>query len=552
MKKRIIIAYSNEKLATKVMSHLNNSVEVIAVTNLSNDSLGILRGIKGISPERIGLLDFEYVLLIWEDEESREELTRLLIGISGIPQDKIIDFCWLYRLSLVMPKVKKLMQNPNYKKLDGLVLGMSHAECGIVSKMLPGVACNVATGAQDLFYNYKVLEYLNENYPERICSLKYVIIDMWDYPYFNYDVSQSSEAANYILNYDGWDEDSHNFDKNKDKTVAFADLIEYRYGNISRNKDSINVMHGMFDDVYEINDYSDVSDDFKVRYLTAIMPEDCEDGYKINNALSENMYEETIRENKGYFENIISLLHRINPKIKVKIVLVPRFYEIEKKTKITNALWETRFYEIIREYSNIYNLQIYDFKELTKISSNRNNYRDLAHLNATGAKAFTEYLVSNVFTTDELMDMNYKKRLRIMFDGISDDELCELIYECLEEKYDIEIGEGPELFFYSADSEKHCNQKCIKVFISDGLRVPNFNETDYAISLYNIKYRDRHFELSGNWKDDSGEILRLRQFIHFIAESGKTYNKDPMECSVQKEFEREKRINDIMKKYFRV
>lgn len=87
------------------------------------------------------------------------------------------------------------MADPFHTHYNGMVLEISHAEVGILPKALNGDFCNLAVSSQDIYYNMKTLKYCIDNYPNKIQDLQYLIFEMYDYTYFNYDVSLSKAAS---------------------------------------------------------------------------------------------------------------------------------------------------------------------------------------------------------------------------------------------------------------------------------------------------------------------------------------------------------------------
>lgn len=78
---------------------------------------------------------------------------------------------------------------------EGMMLGISHACVEIISRCLQRDFCKLARSLQDLFYNLKAFEYYVKNYPKKISDLRYLVLEIYDYTYFDYDVSKSKHAA---------------------------------------------------------------------------------------------------------------------------------------------------------------------------------------------------------------------------------------------------------------------------------------------------------------------------------------------------------------------
>ena len=64
-------------------------------------------------------------------------------------------------------RADRVMTNPLYAEYEGLILGISHAEVGIAANRMTGNWANLAVSSQDIFYNYKTLEYCIGKYWEK-------------------------------------------------------------------------------------------------------------------------------------------------------------------------------------------------------------------------------------------------------------------------------------------------------------------------------------------------------------------------------------------------
>ena len=91
------------------------------------------------------------------------------------------------------------MLNPSHDSYDGVILGLSNVEVGVIPSQFKAAFCNLAVSSQDIYYNLKTLEYCYENYYEKLKNLKYAIVDLHDYNYFNFDTSLSNSAVKYLF-----------------------------------------------------------------------------------------------------------------------------------------------------------------------------------------------------------------------------------------------------------------------------------------------------------------------------------------------------------------
>ena len=121
------------------------------------------------------------------DEEELADWVLNELREKGYPAEKVLDGWRIYRSFYPKEKYARILSNPQIGKLDGIVLGISHAEEGIRSSLLPGRAANFASSSQDLYFNYFTAQKIWEEYPDKVSDLKYVVIDMFDYTYFNFE-----------------------------------------------------------------------------------------------------------------------------------------------------------------------------------------------------------------------------------------------------------------------------------------------------------------------------------------------------------------------------
>lgn len=105
----------------------------------------------------------------------------------GINKNYLLDIYKAYMAGYSKNRFQRVMNRKLNQKLDGLVLGISHGMVGIVEGKMPGKVCNLCYSSQDIYFNYLTLKKCYEQYYYEIKDLKYVVIDMFDYFYFNFD-----------------------------------------------------------------------------------------------------------------------------------------------------------------------------------------------------------------------------------------------------------------------------------------------------------------------------------------------------------------------------
>lgn len=141
------------------------------------------------------LSSYDYIVIAIEDKQVARNMYGLLKAILDQDSRKVIDFYLLYRAALPPMIVDRVMQNPLKNRYNGMILGISHAKVGILPQLLNGDFCNLSVSSQDIYYNMKTLEYCMNIYANKIQDLEYLIFDMYDYTYFNFDVSLSSYSS---------------------------------------------------------------------------------------------------------------------------------------------------------------------------------------------------------------------------------------------------------------------------------------------------------------------------------------------------------------------
>lgn len=262
--------------------------------------------------------------------------------------------------------VRSLMEDrERYEKIDGMILGPSQAEVGIVPERLSeGCFVNLALSSQDIYYNYATLRYCAAEHMEQISRMSALIIDMMDYCYFNYDVSLSREIRNYIRF--GGIEDPHNYYANKNYNKPWEELVMEAH-----------------------NDHP------KPQNRSRIVKDSDLEQFPNSNALRTKRFETTIEENTMTFHRLLKLARDINPNMRIICLFLPRFYKTRERFSEVFARWNSEYMEILRESQKQYGFEFLDYTDHA-ITMRRDLYFDAPHLNVTGAKLFTNLLRSDL------------------------------------------------------------------------------------------------------------------------------------------------------------
>ncbi|EKQ51065.1 MULTISPECIES: hypothetical protein [unclassified Clostridium] len=350
------------------------------------------------SIDEINKIQCDLIILTIRNLALSSDLKQILIIEKNIRPEKILEFYRMYEASIPMMKVDNVMTNPNYLEYDGLILGISHSEVGIITKYLNKSFCNLAVSSQDLYFNLKTLEYCISNYYEKIKNLQYAVIDMFDYTYFNYDVSLSKTAISY-WSWGGYNLDGHNFNLNKNFTYSFDQVVNHfksqRFWGITEA--DVDAWESLFTNIFSYNNYNDFANVRGIEYRLQTVSDEQLKSFNSEVSIMRNKYEETINENIKIFDTLLSTLKKLNPDIKIHVLLMPKYVEIENRISPNREMWKKYFEDKIMSFKKLYNFEYHNLKNCTEISSHKMYYFDPVHLNYIGAINFTKYLNKLIF-----------------------------------------------------------------------------------------------------------------------------------------------------------
>ena len=106
-----------------VCQTLKNEKEIERTVYWSDDY-----GPEEIEPDMLSVYD--WVIVAVQEEEQAEYLYELLAALMG-DDSRIINFYAVYRAMVPPMVVDRVMKNPLIPRYDGMILGISHAYCGI-------------------------------------------------------------------------------------------------------------------------------------------------------------------------------------------------------------------------------------------------------------------------------------------------------------------------------------------------------------------------------------------------------------------------------------
>ncbi|MBB6714149.1 SGNH/GDSL hydrolase family protein [Clostridium gasigenes] len=394
-----VIIYGLGNKSKLVSSKLKNIHNIVGYTD-NKSNIQSFNNLRFYKLEELNSVDYDYIILAIDNAKACEVIIKYLTTKFKIDSSKIVDFYHLYNDGVSTQKVDRVMQDPNKKEgYEGIILGVSHSALGINPKLLKGNFCNLATSSQDIYYNLKTLEYCMENYQNKIENLKYVILDVFDYNYLNYDVSLTTDLINY-LSWGGYNLDYHNYNQNRNFTLSVEEELAKINCKIIKplGIDEINLRDKLFQNIYG-NSQSKMFRDFASPEQRCKGVEKGFNDYCLPDCMPKygsNRFDKTIEENKIYFEKTLKNLYKINPNMKIYAVLIPRYETVEKVHKIKYKLWKVEYEEFIYRMKNKYNFKYLDFKDCKEINTHNEYYQDVAHLNYEGATAFTTLLDSYI------------------------------------------------------------------------------------------------------------------------------------------------------------
>lgn len=325
-------------------------------------------------------LDFDYVIITLKNRKAAWEIQKMLTVQYGIPLEKIIPF-YVYANREVW-RIK--MHSCELEKIQGLILGNSFALTGFLEDELNIPFINLSVSSQDLYYCYRVFCQCMEQYGKQLCSLKYIVIDLWNYMIFNVDTSRGGDLLGYL--YSGGIHDEHNFSANKKYIDTLQNEMFKKHHIILKDQKQIS-MQKVFDnwdteefDKFSCKRWGHIQRDAKLQAAQVI-------SVKIT-----KKREDTFQENINVLERFMQVIRKNNADVKIIFTLIPQYTAVERGLEPFIQEWKEEFYRIVTDVCECYHAFFWDFKTCKEISENYMFYYDELHLNTVGARAMTEIL----------------------------------------------------------------------------------------------------------------------------------------------------------------
>ena len=382
-----LLLYGIGKGSECVESCIKEEHIIIGYTD-SISEISIYKGKKFYKFDEIKNIDYDKLIITIQNKDVIGQVIEKLVS-AGINQKKIIPFFLYAETQLYKIKLCKSAQ-----MYEGIILGNSHAKFGFPEKYFTDRVINLASPSQDIYYNHFILKKCLSKYKENFKKLKYIVIDLYDYNYFNIDVSRSKVFGDYIRC--GGVIAPHNFSENMNFSKPFLEFLSEDLKIIK--SDNINpIMKELFRNKGNLSLYMN-------NEIWKVLSKEKEILQQVieSKALLKR-YDETIQENIFYLEEMIKNIYVYNPKVKIIVTLLPRYISMEKQMENRIKQWKKEFEDIIYYLKEKYNLYYFDFKNRVEISTNSNFYYDGGHLNERGGICMVSILdneIKNIFLED--------------------------------------------------------------------------------------------------------------------------------------------------------
>lgn len=392
--KNIIIFYENF-YKDILKASLNDNIQVLAWIPSDNISYGI-----DFIKEHIPLFSRKnFTVCLMLTRLHSQNTLRQFLSILDINNDQILDIYQLYQQHLPIRFYQQIMES-SISPLDGLIFGISHGCVGILEDALPGNVRNFCYSSQDIYFNTKILSLLIEEYYDFVSHIKYILFDMFDYTYFNFDTILSNECENYLLGSGFLCEERSPW--NKAKNVSDINHTLTQLWSSRTSSDDLATFNSIFPRLHCPNTQEYATEYYQKNHCKTIFPEDALAAYTAPtypcfSSIQRQVFESTIQFQVGNFKRFLELSCRLKPDIPIIGVLLPKYYIVEQTEQLVNQIWKPQFENMIASFQQQFpNLFLWDLKNFSEISQNHCYYQDLTHLNYDGACCLTTHLTNRL------------------------------------------------------------------------------------------------------------------------------------------------------------
>ncbi len=334
--------------------------------------------------DKVKEIDFDFIVITIKDRKTAWEVFNLLQNDYNIKREKIVPFYIYARSELYYRRYCKNKDD----EIEGIILGNSHAHCAFLTEFMSRKFVNLASPSQDIYCNYKILLECKKNI-NKFKRIKYLIFDLYDYNYFNVDISRQRGFMDYISL--GGVLEEHNYKENKNFHNKFEEEV-FKQTYILVNKSFCkNTMQSIFGDNYCWDDEKNENNRWIHIDSQVEVPVNVIGG---NNVISH--HDSTIKENLVVMEKIIKEIKEVSDEIEIIFTLIPRYEAVEVIMSSMLFDWKKGFMDIIIKFQKEYNVHFWDFKRYKQISDNVHFYYDACHLNTVGGRCLTTILENKI------------------------------------------------------------------------------------------------------------------------------------------------------------
>lgn len=381
-----IIIYGLGRGLEYIENNLREEHEIIGYSD-SFSSIQVFRSRPFFKPEQIEASGCDYIVLaIRNRREAWKEYLRLTGGKYQFDRDKVIPF-YTYANGEYWDSC---MSNADLESLEGLVVGLSYGRYAVLPNYLSRPFVNLCVPMQDLFGTKEVLKGVFSKYGKHLGRLKYIIIDMCDYNYFNYDLSRGWRLFDYFSL--GGIVRKHNYDINKNYTKPFEEELFNQLGIVSGTREDgvrkyeeilAELFYNWFAIDKPINEYERWN---CIKQHPAVET----DIFSGSITLVEN--EEVIEENIKTFQEILVTIKDFRADMRIVLALFPRYATVDQLKYMAAGHWESKFHEVMSKVLADEYVYFKDYKFCKGVYDNRRLYYDPIHLNTIGGRCMTSII----------------------------------------------------------------------------------------------------------------------------------------------------------------
>ncbi len=317
------------------------------------------------------IIEDQTLLYIAADEKQLEALQK-----KGIHRDRICVYSYFSNTTYVNPLDGIFEQDEN-----GLILGMSHAQCGLDWKKLRNANYfSVASPSMDAFLHLKYYEKIASDYPEQTKKLKSVIIEM-PYYIFNYDLSRFGKFVYTKLLYYKIIDNFHHFGGTEDQRVVLKDYSKF----LAIFKDQEKIIAPTPKPGILYKTAKKVRQNFRIATM--------------RDKVWFSEFWDTVNENKKHLADLVRAIRTNSPNAEITILVMP-FNPVFRKTHTAVC---KKWKKIFCDFFENEGVRIVDTFKCMKCSW---DFDDHCHLNRAGRIKYSKKL------SDWLSESSHKEEER--------------------------------------------------------------------------------------------------------------------------------------------